>query len=179
MLPHHDLRDDRQWLAFNSCVPGEQRRSGKPEPRQQADPAPAPRPNATRVTTPMGTPHPTPAAAWMPGSPTWPRQHPRSPPRSGTRSRSCSTAQARSLPAQPTRQYQAAQRNRSRELAEKDARNQPIMLMAASGRWARSLTASSRILASGACASTSPGASAGRSQQMLAHRRSNRLRLSG
>ena len=49
----------------------------------------------------------------------------------------------------------------------KNARNQPAVLMAASGRWAPSLTASSRVLASRACASASPGASAGRSQQLL------------
>ena len=39
--------------------------------------------------------------------------------------------------------------------------------MAASEHWARSLTASSRVLASRARVSTSPGASAGRSQQFL------------
>ena len=92
MLPRHDLPTNRQWLAFNSCVPGDQRCSGKPGPGWQAGRAPTPRPpqpSATRVTTTTGTPHATPAAAWMPGSGNWPRQHPRSLLRSGARSRSC------------------------------------------------------------------------------------------
>jgi len=92
MLPDHDLLADRQWLAFNSCVSGEPRRSGKPEPGWQSGRAPTPRPphlSATRVTTTTGTPYPTPAAIWMPGSGNWPRQPPRSLLRSGARSRSC------------------------------------------------------------------------------------------
>jgi hypothetical protein len=170
MLPRHDLPADRQWLAFNSCVPGEQRRSGKPEPGWQAGRAPTPRPpqpNATRATTTTGTPHATPETARMPGSGNWPRQHPRSPPPSGTRSRSCSTAPGRCLPGHPARRRRATEHNRSRGLAGKNARNQPAMLMAASGRWAGSLTASSRIVASRACVSASPGANAGRPQQFL------------
>jgi hypothetical protein len=134
MLPHHDLPDDRQLLVFNSCVPGDQRRSGKPEPGWQAGRAPTPRPpqpSATRVTTTTAPRTPLRERPGCLDQGTGPGSTPAHP-RAAARARApAEQPRVGACPATRRGGTRPRERNRSRRLAGKNARNQSARLMAA------------------------------------------------
>ena len=71
------------------------------------------------------------------------------------------------MPGQPAPRCRASGHNRSRGLAGKNARNQSAVLIAVCPGAGPVLDREFQVLSSRACASASPGARAGRSQQLL------------